>query len=151
MKEGKGISRHSNPRRYNYLITKCYKLSRLAEARGIGSKRAVRDFKFWCEMNGLNPNDFFIRGYYDTGYYVPPEFVRWWDRILRHQGHLTEYDEAVLAEAREKVGRAVRELKDLLPRLKAVNGPLGSRLENVVMSLSIIANELESVGGDGDD
>jgi len=44
-----------------------------------------REFKLWCEQNGLDPTDFYRRGYGRTGYWVPWEFVEYFERyVLSH-------------------------------------------------------------------
>ena len=48
----------------------------------VTSKLVVRDFKRWCEAHGLRPYDYYLRGFGLNGYYAPPEFFEWWERVL---------------------------------------------------------------------
>jgi len=70
------ITPYTNPKRYNYLVEKCQKLSKLTKKLEMNSRLAAREFKRWCEMNGLDPEDFYIRSGLDTGYWVPEKFIR---------------------------------------------------------------------------
>ena len=144
------VSRHTDPRRYNYLVTKCHKLSKAAEVRGVSRRRAVRDFKFWCEVNGQNPEDYFIRGYFDTGYYVPREFLRWWDRVLSNQGRLSEPDAAALEELKQALDEFIPRLDDVASRLKRFNPRLAVDVETLVVKARLLRRALNTVGGDAE-
>ena len=60
-------------------------LTRLADGWGLNRKLLVRDFKRWCEENGLDPDRFLYRGYIYTGYWAPLEFQEWWEKTLLPQ------------------------------------------------------------------
>lgn len=75
------ITVRRNPRRWRHLVNKHRKLSRVAEELGISGRLASKEFKRWCEMHGLDPGKFYIRGTVYTGFWVPDEFVDW----LKHR------------------------------------------------------------------
>lgn len=139
----KGISRHSNPKRYNYLISRCKKLTKLAEVRGVNPKRAVRDFKFWCRMHNKNPQDFFIRGYYDTGYYAPPEFISWWDKVLANQGVIGEVDEKAMRDLAALLDEFIPKLESTADRVKRFNGRIGRSVEGLAIKARLLRSSLE--------
>ena len=137
------ISRTNNPKRYVYLVTNCKKLSALARARGVGRSRATRDFKFWCELNGLDPSDFYISGYRDTGYWVPDEFIRWWDRILENQGRLNQADPQVINGLIAILNEFGEKLEAILPQVKDVNGKLGAEVERLLLKTRAVKSTAE--------
>ena len=51
----------------------------------VSSRRVVKDFKWWCEAHGLRPHNYYRRGSGRNGYYAPPEFFEWWERVLLPQ------------------------------------------------------------------
>ena len=138
-----GVSRHSDPKRYNYLVTKCKKLSKLAEVRGVSRKRAVRDFKFWCQINKKDPQDFFIRGYYDTGYYVPKEFIRWWDMVLMNQGIIGEVDVQAIRDLAALLDEFIPKLEGQAERIKRFNGRLGADVKSLVVKARLLRSSLD--------
>ena len=68
----------------------------LAERYGIPAKKIRRDFRWWCEANGLDPLDFYKPG---LGYDLPEEFIRWWERVALPQHRRVTY--VSLAEVEE--------------------------------------------------
>ena len=56
---------------YKGLRGKRVSIAQLADGWGVSRKLMVRDFKRWCEANGLDPRDFYERGFRLTGYWAP--------------------------------------------------------------------------------
>lgn len=80
---------------YKGLRGKRVSIAQLADGWGVSRKLMVRDFKRWCEANGLDPRDFYERGFRLTGYWAPREFKDWWEEKILPQyqktGHARKY------------------------------------------------------------
>ena len=64
---------------YQELYGKRISLANLARGWGVSARALRRDFKWWCRAHNLRPKDFYVNGYVFTGYWVPREFVEWWE------------------------------------------------------------------------
>lgn len=80
---------------YQELRGKRVPLANLARGWGVPVKSVRRDFKWWCRAHNLDPRRFYVRGYTFTGYWVPREFVEWWEEVCLPQyqrhGHARSY------------------------------------------------------------
>jgi len=89
-------------RYYTELRGKRVAIAQLADGWGVSRKLMVRDFKRWCEMNGLDPTDFYERGFRLTGYWAPREFKEWWESKILPQyqrtGHARKYYNGKMAK-----------------------------------------------------
>jgi len=139
------VTKYVDLRRYNYLVTNCYKLSYVAEMYGVSKRRAARDFKFWCELNGLDPYDFYVRSYLDTGYWVPPEFVKWWGQILAAQGLIATVDKSAIEELKKLLDEFTPRFNDIAAQIRPHNSRLAILIDSLMSKLERLRKTIDTL------